>query len=114
MSDSTRRSLRTAYQTLIAALTTIPAIAAILLQIVPADSGAELAALVASVVAGVAVVTKVLNVLEDAGLIPAWLKAKAEEVPPVTVEPEVPEDELPVPVGKHEVPVDELPAEGNL
>lgn len=112
MSDSTRRSLRTAYQAILALVTVIPLLIAGLSAIAP--EGSDLAIAFAAIVGGLAVVTKVLNALEDAGLIPAWLKAKAEEVKPVEIEPEVPEDELPVPVGKHEVPVDELPAEGNL
>lgn len=74
MSDSTRRALRTAYQALIAAVTTIPVILALLSQVLPADSTASLATYIVAITAGVAAVSKLLNALEDAGLIPAWLK----------------------------------------
>lgn len=95
MNDSTRRSLRTAYQALIAAITTIPLLIAGLSAIAP--EGSDLAVAFASIVAGVAIVTKVLNALEDAKLIPAWLKgeSKAPELEPEPApEPEpLPADE---------------------
>lgn len=86
MNDSTRRALRTAYQVLIAAVTVIPALAAILFEVIPAGSpiGAKAVAVIAAVVAGAAVVTKVLNRLEDAHLFPAWLKAGTLTPAPVT------------------------------
>lgn len=68
MKTSTKRTLRTIYQGVIALVTTVPAIIAVL------PDGLPFEAKLASVVAGIAVVTKVLNVLEDKGLIPAWLK----------------------------------------
>lgn len=102
MSDSTRRALRTAYQAIIAAVTTIPVILALLTQVLPADSAASLAAYVVAITAGVAAVSKILNALEDAGLIPAWLKGDAtppvaaqtssDGTPSVTTLPEAPAD----------------------
>jgi hypothetical protein len=69
VSDSTRRSIRTLYQGLIALVIAVPSLAAILPTPTP-----RIAAIVATTVALAAVVVKVVNVLEDAGLIPAWLK----------------------------------------
>lgn len=87
MSDSTRRSLRTAYQALIAAITTIPLLIAALSAIAP--EGSDIAVVLASVVAGLAIVTKVVNALEDAGLIPAWLKGETKAPEPAPApEPE--------------------------
>lgn len=61
---STKRSLRSGFHALIAVLTVLPLLA----SSVAAPEKA------AGVVAAVAVVSKVVNALEDAGLIPAWLK----------------------------------------
>lgn len=68
LSDSTKRSLRTAYKAIVAILTVVPiAIAAL-----PADlSTTETVILVAASIAGV---DRAINALEDAGLIPAWLR----------------------------------------
>lgn len=79
MSDSTRRTLRTLYQNLVAAAIAIPVIAAIVLPaltgLIPdADLVAKIAAGAATLVAVAVAVTKVVNSLEDAGYIPAWLK----------------------------------------
>lgn len=76
MTDSTRRALRTAYQTVIALITVFPVILSILTDAFP-DAG--VAAQVAVAAASVATVTKILNALEDAGIIPAWLKESSEE-----------------------------------
>lgn len=80
MSDSTRRTLRTLYQNIIAAAIAIPVIAAIVLPaltgLIPdADLVAKITAGAATLVAVAIAVTKVVNSLEDAGYIPAWLKA---------------------------------------
>ena len=75
MSESTKRTVRTLYQGIIALVTTVPAIIAVL------PDGLPFEAQLASVVAGIAVVTKVLNVLEDKGLIPAWLRTDPTEAP---------------------------------
>lgn len=79
MSDSTRRTLRTLYQNIVAATIAIPVIAAIVLPaltgLIPdADLVAKIAAGAATLVAVAVAVTKVVNSLEDAGYIPAWLK----------------------------------------
>jgi hypothetical protein len=69
MNPSTKRALRTGYQAVIALIVIIP----VLLTALP------VAAQVTAVVGAVAAVAKVLNALEDAGLIPAWLKADPAE-----------------------------------
>lgn len=71
LNDSTRRALRTGYQFLIACIGIVPVLA----EVIPAHS--PLAAQLAVVLAFLAAVTKVLNTLEDRGLIPAFLKAPA-------------------------------------
>lgn len=68
MSDSTRRSIRTAYQVVVAIITYVP----IILPLLPADVSASEA--VVAFGAWVAVVTRIVNALEDRGVIPAWLK----------------------------------------
>jgi hypothetical protein len=68
MSESTRRSLRTLYQGFIGVITAVPLILAIL----PDD--ASTSAVVVGFAVWVAVIAKAINALEDAGLIPAWLK----------------------------------------
>lgn len=96
MSDSTRRALRTGYQAVIAAVTTIPIILAVLAQVLPADTTASIGAYIVAVTAGIAAVSKILNALEDAKLIPAWLKgdttitdqAAADGAPSITTLPE--------------------------
>lgn len=73
LNDSTRRALRTAYQYIVALVGIVPT----LVLLVP--TGSPLAAKLAIVLGYVAIATKVLNSLEDKGLIPAWLKAPASE-----------------------------------
>lgn len=68
MKDSTRRALRTAYQTIVALLLAVPTIVVLL----PSDS--PLAAQAAVVVLWAGIVTKTINVLEEHGVLPAWLK----------------------------------------
>lgn len=72
MKESTRRTLRTVAQMLVALLFAIPVIVFAL----PADVQAE--PVVAGVLAWVVIVTKVLTTLEDAGIIPAWLRDNKE------------------------------------
>lgn len=68
MNDSTRRTLRTLFQALVAALAIVPAsVAAVHL---PAGKASAFAA---ALVAGCATVTKAVTAAEDRGLIPAWL-----------------------------------------
>lgn len=68
LSPSTKRALRTAYQGVVALVTIVPLVIAVL----PGDS--PLAVQLAVVVGAVGVVSKVMNVLEDSGYLPAWLK----------------------------------------
>lgn len=68
MNDSTRRGLRTAYQTIIGLVTALP----LVIFALPAD--AQVTPVVVGVGVWIAVVSKAVNSLEDAGFIPAWLK----------------------------------------
>lgn len=68
LSPSTKRALRTVYQGVVALVTLVPLVVAVL----PSDS--PLAVQLAAAVGAVAVVSKVINVLEDNGFLPAWLK----------------------------------------
>lgn len=68
MNDSTRRGLRTAYQTLIGLVTALP----LVIFALPAD--VQVTPVVVGVGVWIAVVSKAVNSLEDAGFIPAWLK----------------------------------------
>lgn len=70
MSDSTRRTLRTAYQVLIAILTFVP----VVLGLLPPDMATSSVIIVFG--AWVAFVTRVHTALEDAGLIPDWLNVR--------------------------------------
>lgn len=70
MSDSTRRVLRTVYQIAVALAVAVP----VLLGLLPPDMAASTA--VIAFAAWTAVVARVINTLEDAGLIPAWLKSE--------------------------------------
>lgn len=72
MKESTKRTLRTIAQMLVSLLVAIPVIVFAL----PADVQAE--PVVAGVLAWVVIVTKVLTTLEDAGVIPAWLRDNKE------------------------------------
>lgn len=63
MSDSTKRAIRTALQVLIALLTAIPTIA----------SSAPNVVVIVQVVAVAAALSKIINSLEDSGLLPSWL-----------------------------------------
>lgn len=68
MKESTKRTLRTIAQILVALVVAIPVIVFAL----PADIQAE--PVVVATLAWVAIVTKVMTALEDAGMIPAWLR----------------------------------------
>lgn len=68
LSPATKRALRTLYQGVLALITLVPAL------VVALPEGSPLAVKLGAVVAAVAAVSGVLNKLEDAGLIPAWLK----------------------------------------
>jgi hypothetical protein len=74
LSDSTRRSLRTLYQGLLSLLVAVP-----LISLYVPTGASRLAVIAASVVAAAAVITKIINALEDKGLIPAFLKAPASD-----------------------------------
>lgn len=71
LSPAARRGLRTLYQGVLALITLVPALLAVL------PEGSPLAVKLGGAVAAVAAVSGVLNKLEDAGLIPAWLKDEA-------------------------------------
>lgn len=68
MSDSTRRVIRTVYQILVALIVAIP----VILGVLPPDMAASTA--VIAFAAWTALVARVMNALEDAGLLPRWLK----------------------------------------
>lgn len=69
MKPSTKRALRTGYQCVLALIVIVP----VLLSTLPVT------AQVTAIVTAVAAVAKAVNALEDAGLIPAWLKSVPAE-----------------------------------
>lgn len=71
MSESTKRVIRTWYQLLIALITITPALVTLL-----RDTPVELQ--IVTFAGWVAAVSAGVNRLEDAGLIPAWLKTPAD------------------------------------
>lgn len=79
MKDSTRRAIRTGYQTLIAAIPVFLIIAVWMQDLFPSDTPLSKIALAVSggMVAFATAVTKLVNSLEAAGKLPAWLKAPA-------------------------------------
>lgn len=81
MTDSTRRALRTAYQFVVALVAIVPLVLAALPEGIRSGQlgGEELAAILGVVIACHAFATKLINALEDAGRIPAWLKAPASD-----------------------------------
>lgn len=87
LSESNRRVFRTVYQTLVALLFAVPFV----LIALPAEVAA--APLVLGIGAWIAAVTKIINSLEDAGFIPAWLKTEPNEVE-VTVVPSLSAEEI--------------------
>lgn len=68
MKDSTKRSLRTGYQALVALVTAAPVIVLAL----PGD--VQTIPVVVAFGIWVGVVTRIITALEDAGIIPAWLR----------------------------------------
>ena len=84
LSSGSKRALRTAYQSLLAAVTGIPVIIALL----PVESwnSTTVSAALTGVLAWCAIVSKIINAFEDRGWIPAWLR-----------------DDLPTTVGKHQI-----------
>lgn len=68
MSDATKRTVRTAYQTLVALLTAAPVIVLAL----PGD--VQTVPVVIAFGVWVGVVARAVTALEDAGVIPAWLR----------------------------------------
>lgn len=71
MQDGTKRTLRTAYASVVAFLTAAPVVVfAIPAGVLDAPTAAHLAAFAAWTVT----VNKVINALEDRGVIPAWLR----------------------------------------
>lgn len=72
MKNSTKHALRTAFQTVVGLLVSAP----LLLANVP-DAGKA-----SAIVAAVGLVSKVINALEDHGIIPAWLYTKSDSSDP--------------------------------
>lgn len=81
LSDSTRRALRTAYGFVVALLGIIPTILLLLPDSVRSGTlgGQDLSAILTTIVVWHTFSTKLINALEDAGKIPAWLKAPASD-----------------------------------
>lgn len=72
MKDSTKRTLRTAYQWGASLLLVVPAVIGIVQANLPL--GETVTSVLATVMGVVLTVTKIHNALEEKGLIPAWLK----------------------------------------
>lgn len=77
--ESTKRTLRTAYQGIVSLLTSGPLVIASLLgllEVLPFDvsfSG-QVVLIATGATAGLVIATKILTTLEDRGVIPAWLR----------------------------------------
>lgn len=80
MTDATRRGIRSTYQALLALCTVVPAWLALL------PAGSPLALRLAGAAAAVGAVSAAVNKAEEAGLLPAWLKAEREPVEPAWAE----------------------------
>lgn len=72
LSPAARRGLRTLYQALLAMVTLVPALLAVL------PEGSPAAVRFGGIAAAVATASAAINKAEDAGLIPAWLKSDEE------------------------------------
>ena len=73
MTDSTRRVLRTGYQIVVSLVLAVP----LILLALPAE--VQAAPLAVAVGVWIGVVARAINSLEDAGLIPAWLKSEPSD-----------------------------------
>lgn len=73
--ESSKRTWRTVYQSIVGLLTTVPVLVAIVLAALPSDAAwaAKVAAVAAATVTGLAGATKVITTLEAVGAIPTWL-----------------------------------------
>lgn len=89
LSDSARRALRTLFQAVLAMVTLVPA----LLAVLPSDS--PVAVKFGGVAAAVAAVSAIVNKLEAAGLIPAWLKDAPAPVDPALAAAPAPAEDAP-------------------
>lgn len=89
LSDAARRSLRTLYHAVLALITLVPAGLALL------PSGSPLAAKGAVIAGSVAAVAAIINKLEDAGLIPSWLKAAPAPADPALASAPAPAEDAP-------------------
>lgn len=88
ISDSTARGLRTAYQAAVGLIGMVPALITIFALLPTNTPGyAQIGAIVANVVVWTGIASKVINALEDRGVIPAPWKQTTSE--PVVVESEV-------------------------
>lgn len=72
MKDSTKRALRTLVQAIIAAAAAAP----VVMSLLPTDND-NILKIEGAVVAGAAIVSKLVNVLEERGLLPEWLKSSS-------------------------------------
>lgn len=72
LNDSWRRGLRTAYQLVVSLVAVLPTLALL-------DWGDDTGKALATLMVWGAVFTKLINALEDKGLIPAFLKAPASD-----------------------------------
>lgn len=82
ISDSTARGLRTAYQSLVGLLGLVPTLITVF-AFIPQDTPgyAQLVVIMANVVLWTGIASKVINALEDHGIIPApWKQLTAEPV----------------------------------
>lgn len=77
MKDSTKRALRTLFDVVTGAAVAIPVAVGAFQANVPLEG--TVAAALATTVAVAAAVAKIVNALEDAGVIPAWLKGDTDE-----------------------------------
>ena len=82
ISDSTARGLRTAYQSVVGLIGLVPTLITIF-ALIPTDTPgySQIAIIMANVVLWTGIASKVINALEDKGLIPApWKQVTAEPV----------------------------------
>lgn len=76
LKESTKRAIRTAFHLIVGVVTAIPVVVAIITANL--SVGAEVTAILGTVVATSVTVSKILNALEEMGLIPAWLRDDVE------------------------------------
>lgn len=84
LAESTKRTLRTIYQGIVAFLASAATVLPVVMNMLPTNASwaSTVAAVGAGVLAVLVIVTKILTALEDRGLIPGWLRTK-DPVPAV-------------------------------